>query len=257
MPRRTLLTHDLAFAFTAILCAFCIRSDALPHFHSRLSPLPRVTLWAWERREDLRSIDAHRFAVAYLERTLTIGATVESQPRREPLAFPAAAKQLAVVRIETSRNAELSDENRAKTMRQLLAAADTPGISALQIDFDATRSQRGFYRDLLTDLRRQMPANLPLSITALASWCGADDWLRGLPPDARPDEAVPMFFRMEPGRHPGDPESYAIREPLCMGSAGLSTTEPWPENLAGKRLYIFPDNGWRKDNPAELARRLP
>lgn len=257
VPRRTSILHDLAFAAAAILCAFCVRSDALPHFHSRLSMLPRITLWAWERREDLRALDTSRYAIAYLDRTLTIGATVQSQSRRDPVIFPATAARIPVVRIEAPHFADLNDRNRTEIVNQLLDAASEPGISALQIDFDATRSQRAFYRALLTDLRRQLPANLPLSITALASWCTADDWLRTLPPDAKPDEAVPMFFRMEPGRHPGDPETYTIREPLCLGSLGLSTTEPWPANLTGKRLYIFPDNGWQKDHIAGLERRLP
>jgi uncharacterized protein DUF3142 len=189
--------------------------------------------------------------------SLTIGSIVTSQPRRNTLIIPATASRIPVVRIETLPYVDLSDANRAEVVRQLLDVAAEPGISALQIDFDATRSQRAFYRDLLTDLRRQMPRKLPLSITALASWCSADDWLRALPPEAKPDEAVPMLFRMEPGRYPGDLETYAIREPLCLGSTGLSTTEPWPTNLAGKRLYIFPDNGWHKDSPSELNRRLP
>jgi hypothetical protein len=257
VPRRASIAYDLALAAVAFLCAFCVRSDALPHFHSRLSALPRVTLWAWERYEDLHTLDTHRFAVAYLDRTITIGLIVTNQPRRDTLIIPATISRIPVVRIETLPYVDLSDENRAEAIRQLLEVAAEPGISALQIDFDATRSQRAFYSALLTDLRRQLPAKLPLSITALASWCAADDWLRTLPPEAKPDEAVPMLFRMEPGRHPGDLETYAIREPLCSGSAGLSTTEPWPDNLAGKRLYIFPDNGWQKDSPTDIIRRLP
>jgi hypothetical protein len=100
-----------------------------------------------------------------------------------------------------------------------------------------------------------MPATLPLSITALASWCSFDDWLRGLPVD----EAVPMMFRMEPDRRRAPPsiDDFRIREPLCSSSVGVSTNEPWPLNLAGKRLYVFPDNGWRIDSPAGLERRLP
>jgi hypothetical protein len=257
VPRPASIAYDLALAVVAFLCAFCVRSDALPHFHSRLSSLPRVTLWAWERYEDLHTLDTHRFAVAYLDRTITIGLIVTNQPRRDTLIIPATISRIPVARIETLRYVDLSDANRAEVVRQLLEVAAEPGISALQIDFDATRSQRAFYSALLTDLRRQLPANLPLSITALASWCSSDDWLRNLPHEAKPDEAVPMLFRMEPGRHPGDLETYKIREPLCLGSAGLSTTEPWPDNLAGKRLYIFPDNGWQKDSPTELIRRLP
>jgi hypothetical protein len=148
----------------------------------------------------------------------------------------------------------LNSENRNEAIQSILVSAREPGIAALQIDFDATRSQRNFYRDLLVDLRRQMPAGLPLSITALASWCSWDGWMRGLPVD----EAVPMMFRMEPDhrRAPPNVDDFHIREPRCQASAGVSTDEPWPSDLAGKRIYVFPDHGWRNDSPAELARRL-
>ena len=100
-----------------------------------------------------------------------------------------------------------------------------------------------------------MPADLPLSITALASWCSWDSWIRGLPVD----EAVPMMFRMEPDhrRAPAATEDFQIREPLCRTSTGISTDERWPSNLAGKRIYVFPDHGWRNSPPADLLRRLP
>lgn len=249
-----LQTH-LSLALAALVCCLTIHSDALPRPQGRLAPLPPVTLWAWERREDLRAIDPRRFAVAYLDQTLTVGLIVDRQPRRDPVVFPASAARIPVVRIETAKGAVLNDVNRDGLVRDLLLSAREPGIAALQIDFDATRSQRAFYRDLLLTLRRQMPANLPLSITALASWCSFDDWLRGLPID----EAVPMMFRMEPDRRRAPPnlDEFQIREPLCLSSAGVSTTEPWPDNLAGKRIYIFPDNGWHTDSPADLERRLP
>jgi hypothetical protein len=69
---------------------------------------------------------------------------------------------------------------------------------------------------------------------------------------------VPMLFRMEPDRRraPPDLDEFRIREPLCQSSVGISTMEPWPSDLAGKRIYVFADNGWRKDSHAELERRL-
>jgi hypothetical protein len=249
------LQNGVSYAIAVLLCALAIHSDAFPHSGGRMAALPRTTLWAWDRREDLRSINPHRFAVAYLDQTLTIGLIVEAQPRRGVLALPAIATRMPVVRIEAAPNAILNGVTRDQAVRAILVAADEPGIAALQIDFDATRSQRPFYRDLLFDVRRQMPANLPLSMTALASWCSHDDWLHGLPID----EAVPMLFRMEPDRRHAsiNTDDFRIREPLCASSVGLSTSEPWPSQLAGKRVYIFPDNGWRNDNPVDLARRLP
>ncbi len=249
------LWNGVLSALIAFLFSLGIHSDALPHLQSRLAALPHITLWAWERREDLRALDARRFAVAYLDRTLTIGLTVQSQPRRNALVFPASATRIAVVRIEAPSTAILNDENRNDAIRSILATVREPGIAALQIDFDATRSQRPFYRDLLIDLRRQLPANLPLSITALASWCSWDDWIHDLPVD----EAVPMMFSMEPDhrRAPPSVDDFQTREPLCRTSVGVSTDEPWPSNLAGKRIYVFPDHGWQNEPPADLAGRVP
>jgi hypothetical protein len=255
MPTPAKLWNGVSCAFLALLCSLGIHSDALPHPQGRLAALPRVTLWAWERREDLHALNTRRFAIAYLDQTLTIGLTVQSQPRRNPLIVPTSATRNAVVRIEAPQTAIFNDENRNDAVQAILRTARQPGIAALQIDFDATRSQRPFYRDLLIDLRRQLPADLPLSITALASWCSWDSWIHDLPVD----EAVPMMFRMEPDhrRAPASIDDFQIRGSLCRTSTGISTDEPWPSNLAGKRIYVFPDHGWRNEPPADLARRLP
>jgi len=255
MPTPAKFWNGVSCALIALLIFLSIQSDALPHPQGRLSALPRVTLWAWERREDLHALDTRRFAVAYLDQTLTIGLTERSQPRRNALVFPASATRIAVVRIEAPSTAILNEETRNEAIQSILVSARQPGIAALQIDFDATRSQRPFYRDLLVDLRRQMPADLPLSITALASWCSWDSWIRDLPVD----EAVPMMFRMEPDRRraPVSIDDFQIHGALCRTSTGVSTDEAWPEHLAGKRIYVFPDHGWRNSPPNDLARRLP
>jgi hypothetical protein len=212
-------------------------------------------LWAWERREDLHAIDTRRFAVAYLDQTLTIDTTVRSLPRRNPVVFPASATRIPVVRIETTRFARLDQESQDEAVGQILHSAREPGIAALQIDFDATRSERVFYRGLLSQLHQEMPPGLPLSITALASWCSRDRWMHDLPVD----EAVPMMFRMEPDRRRAPPDSrdFDIREPLCKSSVGVSTAEPWPSHLEEKRVYIFSDNGWQQDWPANIQGKLP
>jgi hypothetical protein len=124
----------------------------------------------------------------------------------------------------------------------------------LQLDFDATQSQQPFYRSVLELLRPQLPRTLPLSITALVSWCGPHSWLHTLPID----EAVPMEFRMGGPRSlaftRGTRPSYPITEPLCRTSLGLSTDEPWPASLSdlnpSTRVYLFAPRPWR---PAELA----
>ena len=241
-------------ALLALPLGLAVRPDALPLMPTRISVLPANTLWSWERREDLRGLDARRFAIAYLDQTLTIDLSLHREARRNPVMLPSGAVRIPVVRIEPSRHAVLDAVNREEAVRAILLSAEEPGIAALQIDFDATVSERAFYRDVLAGVRQGMPAALPLSITALASWCSYDDWLRGLPVD----EAVPMMFRMEPNRRraPADGYDFEIREPLCRGAVGVSTSEPWPARVHGKRVYVFADEGWRSENLAQLERRV-
>lgn len=249
------LSRIASLALLAVLC-LSVRSDVIPQTPGslRMRDVPHHILWAWERAEDLRTIDPATTAVAYLDQTVLIGSEVVSKPRRQPLALPASARKIAVVRIEATPNADVAHAE-PETVALLLRSAMTPGIAAFQVDFDATRSQRHFYRNVLRDLRAQMPPDLPLSMTALASWCSYDDWLRELPVD----EAVPMMFRMEPDRKRQRAESsqLQIREPLCRESVGISTREAWPDDIAGKRIYIFPDRGWTRDIPLLAERNLP
>ena len=255
MPGSSKTGKAFLLVVSALFLCLAIRSDSLPDLPSRLENLPRVTLWAWERREDLHTVDPKQYAIAYLDQTLTLDLTVHRQPRRNPMILPAGAARIPVIRIETSQYGVLDGVARTDAVDAILLSAAEPGIAALQIDFDAVVSQRQFYRDLLIELRRRMPPRLPLSITALASWCSWDGWIRDLPID----EAVPMFFRMEPDRRraPSNINDFRIREPLCRVSAGISTTEPWPSSLDHKRIYVFPDRGWGPESLADIKRRLP
>jgi len=231
-----------------LLCCLSLKPDALNLAppRGRMDILPGRTLWVWERREDLSNIDPRTTAIATLDRTIFLGHTATVIPRRQPFIYPPGIKRISVIRIEAPGDIAPGLE-RATAALVLNIATSDPTIAALQIDFDARRSQRAFYARLLRDLRRGMPPTLPLSITSLASWCSSDDWLSNLPID----EAVPMFFRMEPDRRFAPPNlpQLRIREPLCSTSLGISTREPYSGSLTGKRLYIFPDRGWHQDLP--------
>ena len=233
----------------------------------RLARLPRITIWAWERREDLRGLDPTTTAVAYLDRTVMADSDgMRVLPRRQPLLLPASDRltRIPVVRLETGPGAPGDDAAAELVAKSIVEAIPGSGAAALQVDFDARLSERAWYAGVLRRVRAQMPAGMPLSITALASWCSYDSaWLRDLPVD----EAVPMLFRMEPERRRAARRlgvrgldaipDFAIHAPLCTSSAGISTTEPWPGHLAGKRVYIFPDRGWARDGLAETVRSLP
>ena len=202
-------------------------ADPLPGF-------PRVFLWAWERPENLEFLDAHSTGVAFLARTVCLrGGAVSVRPRLNPLRYTPGAVLMAVVRVEPQ-DATLPPVEAASAA--IAGAAAIPGVRALQVDFDATRSQRPFYRALLADLRGRVPLSMPLSITALTSWCQSDGWIAGLPVA----EAVPMLFRMGPGERP----ARTFRPPLCRSSAGVSTDEPLREPPSAARLYIFNPRPW-------------
>ncbi len=232
------------------LCAFILlvlagMRGAGPSSIHGLQAFPRLTLWAWERREDLRFVSPANYAIAYLDQTILLWPNVTSVPRSQPLWLPVGTRLTAVVRIEGIPYSQ--DDDTASSMAKLvLISARRPGVSALQIDFDAKYSQHSLYRALLEQVRAALPKDMPLSITALASWCGRDSWLADLPID----EAVPMFFRMGNGAHPAEPGwDYPLYEPKCMTSAGVSMDEAWPHINGSQRIYVFHPRAW---NPVAL-----
>lgn len=215
------------------------------------SAMPPTVLWAWEEPEDLTTLDPSRSGVAYLAETLTLTDHVTRRPRFQPLHVAPGASVMAVVRIEAvggqPATATFRDSAalRTATAEALASVARQPGLRAFQIDFDATRSQRDFYSAVLLELRPQLRREMPLSITALVSWCGSDSqasaWLATLPID----EAVPMYFRLGGSTKPNtDKSSYPIRQPLCRTSTGVSTDESWPTLAPGSRLYLFAPQSW-------------
>lgn len=156
---------------------------------------PRKILWAWKRAENLSSIDPQEFAVAYLACHVFIeGEEVKWQWRNQPLKLPEHTSVIPVVRIDVmhKEKAALSEEQLKKTLHLIERAASAENSAQIQIDFDALETERGFYRSLLERLRKTLPSSMPISITALVSWCLFDNWIQNLPVD----ESVPMMFSL-------------------------------------------------------------
>ena len=57
--------------------------------------------------------------------------------------------------------------------------ASLPRVRGVQIDFDAAGHERAFYRALVLAVRQAIGHGLPMSITALASWCARTAGWRG------------------------------------------------------------------------------
>lgn len=249
------LTRKLAIVLVATLSFISVGSCRKTHTRNRLdeSHFPPVVLWAWERPEDLRALDAKKFAVAYLAQTLTLkGDEVIFKPRQQPLEVSPETKMMAVTRIEsqkqTGERVALSESQRQKLVDLIIKTTTVGAVSAIQIDFDAASSERDFYRSLLRDLRAKLPDHVPLSMTALASFCVGDRWLDDLPVD----EAVPMVFRM--GADDRTIKSMLtsgddFREPLCRRSYGVATDEVFEmKRDASRRLYIFNNRPWNESS---------
>jgi len=217
----------------------------------------RIILWAWERPTDLHFIDPRQIGVAFLAKSIRLQSDqVVVRPRLQSLNLPEGAQVIAVARIETARERpSLSANQREMTARTIADMASQPNVREIQIDFDATRSEREFYRQLIVDVRKRLPATTRLSITALASWCMSDDWLSDLPID----EAVPMLFRMA-----ADGKQIVNRlnsgddfaEPLCRQSYGLSLDEQRPTRFPSRSLYIFNPDAWTEQSVHELLESI-
>jgi hypothetical protein len=250
-----ILVAGVLIGAIAILCRRDRRlpDSSLPTLPAAFSNrVPTRVLWAWEEPEDLHTLPAS-VGVAYLAETDILTDHIAVLSRRQPLQPAPGAPLIAVVRIETRPGFRDVPELRTALAANLAAYGTRRDIQALQLDFDATESQHAFYRGVLEALRPQLPRSLPLSITALVSWCGPHSWLHSLPID----EAVPMYFRMGGPRaltSTGNHRHYAIAEPLCRTSLGLSTDEPWPPSFSARnpstRVYLFAPRPWR---PEELA----
>ena len=221
----------------------CRSADTVCAETRDMSVIPALVLWAWERPEDLRFIDPTRTGVAFLAGTVRLGPNGMSYRRRmQPLQIARETRLVAVVRIEAASGAQLDSETARRVAAEIARAGGLPQVVAVQVDFDATASQRPFYREMLMELRQQLPAAMPISITALTSWCIGDRWMAGLPID----EAVPMLFRMGTGQAEvknwmGSGQDF--REAACRTSLGVSLDEPRPQ-LAGRRLYAFSPSPW-------------
>lgn len=218
--------------------------------------MPPKILWAWERSEDLRFIDPAKFGVAFLAQTLYLQKDeVNFNPRRQPLELAENTYLIAVTRIETVKDEHrpaLSDEQKKKVVSLIKNTLELPDVKAIQIDFDVVASERNFYKNLVIDLKKELPENTPLTITSLASWCVGDTWFNEFPID----EAVPMAFDMGADDKPIRDfltKENDWNEPLCRGSYGISVDQPLKVRFkSNRRIYYFSAKPWKQTDLQKL-----
>lgn len=223
---------------------------------------PAPVFWSWYHDDDLRAAPG---AVAMLiDRIVIDGQSFKHHRRLNKLQTRAGAPITAVVRLEVrnlpaAANQEALVDSLSKSIINLTFGSGRK-VEGLQIDFDARSDERLFYKQLLTRLKKSMPACTELSMTALASWVTGDNWLSSdnwLCGKSGVSEVVPMFFSMGQGESASLQalkSSSALATPVKLKSIGLSIDEKSaPSILLSKngfgnfhRVYFFSSRGWNK-----------
>ncbi len=229
--------------------------------------LAQGVAWIWPDSNGPRAQPGHaalpyREAAVLVESLVLRANGVEHGGRRQPLPLPEGVRLVPVVHVEAAADtpAEFTPAQRDAIVAAVrrhagLAAA---GAGLLQLDFEAPPRQREAYRRLVADVRRALPADVRLGVTALAHWCTQGDWLDRLPVD----EVVPMLYRLGPQaddwrRRFTQPDPTLAQR--CRGPAlGFATNDPPPPTLLARatRPYWFDEAAWSNPShpPLHLVR---
>lgn len=151
-------------------------------------PIP----WVWESHG---RIPSGATQAAILSETIHLsGDAVRSWPRGFKVQVAADVAITPVVHVEVSRvNPPAGLRAASAEITQALQRAAGRSTSGwVQLDLEAPLRLRTQYLELVQSSRAALPANVRLSVTALAWWCTGGGWLDSL----AADEVVPMFFRM-------------------------------------------------------------
>lgn len=213
---------------------------------------PLIVLWAWERPENLNFLKNTGDGVAFLAGSIEFKKNlIKTIPRLQPLSVDNRTPMTAVIRIDNieHRHTNFTDKD-FTTITDFVVriCSNNSKVTHCQIDFDALESEREFYKLLLTDVRIKLPEQMPLSITALVSWCHSGSWLDDLPIK----DAVPMFFQLGVDeyvvRNDMTSKSF-MQSKMCQKSVGISTDESLPDAkyLKGRTIYIFNSKSWTQD----------
>ena len=233
--------RTLRFLMPGLLLAALAACQPVRQERAALTALPNDIAWAWERPEDLRWLPPQA-GVAYVASSVSLADDrVDVVPRANPLKVRPDTTLIPVVHVDASwRNPPaLTSHQRDAIVGQVLHTARTTGAKVVQLDFEVRHSQQPFLFSVVSDIRKKLPPDRALSMTALASWCAGDYWLDAMPAD----EIVPMAFRMAR-------DDDAVRKIIaaqgelpgkrCHAAAGLATDEVMPRILGGRRYYFSP-----------------
>lgn len=236
----------------------------------------KIILWSWFNADDTCQSQPDNldcaYALAILRGRVIAGDTIArivTVPRMAAVKHNHCLRDMAVVRLEilpdrldlNSTELDLYIERLVQSTLSL--ALGSRPIQCLQIDCDARLTQRDLYARYLQTLRKRLPPQIELSITALASWAFGDRWIAkaNLPVD----EVVPMYFSM--GKTGSEIKHLFVagKKPDDFGLgkrvAGLRLQELTDflatiehTSLKFDRIYLFSSNGWSPQNSREAIK---
>ena len=200
---------------------------------------PTEFWWYWDRPASRLPAPAPGVGAAVVVTHVYLsGRRASRVPRRSALSLPQGVVTVPVVHVEVDPAVPFAgtDEQMRYLGDSVIEAARRGAPFLVQLDFEARKSQREFWRATVRSIKANLPAGVQLSVTALASWCHEDRWLADLPVD----EIVPMYFRLGQARANYVARSAAgVGEPRCALAHGVADDEPpWPVKLPGRR-YLF------------------
>ncbi len=242
-PSFMMLDMQRLLLFIAILLLARADSSRLPNAHPALALLPLQMAWAWERPEDLRWLPADA-GVAFVASSIMLeGDEALVRPRTARLLVDPATARVPVLHVDLSGREPpaLNEVQMQAIVKELLRIAPGANRQVVQLDFEVRRSQRPFLARTVAAVRRALPPEVALSVTALASWCLDDAWLA----EGMADEVVPMAFRMGQQQHELRQRLrwQGFTQPYCRQAVGYATDEPRLRRLA-PRSYYFSPRSW-------------
>ncbi len=204
-----------------------------------------LTLWAWERPEDLRFLPRDAEIAVQTGFIELSGERLIVRGRRHPLAASPDRVTTAVVHVQIDPRRQLAwrPERARQVAAAILRLGRKPHVRRLQVDFEVRESQRPILLAVLREVRAGLSDGATLSMTALASWCETEGWLS----EAPVDEVVPMLFRMGRGGASIRSKLAAggdFAEPACRSALAISTDAPVERAPSGRRVYLFSPGSW-------------
>lgn len=242
---------------TTVLFIVLITGAASRVFNQQPADQPKMTLWAWDRYEDLSFIEGCKASVAFYAGTIFLrDHETLFKPRLRSLKLPKILETTPVFRIESRYSGSQPAASTAGEVVNIIKRYQSSHrCTRIQLDFDAKESERPFFGAVLKLMRERLNPGTHIAITALASWCLFDRWLDiG---SAAPDEAIAMLFSMGTSRDAV--LSLLKTQQLATGghtkvSIGISANEGYTNRrlkelslLANPcKLYIFNSLPWTR-----------